>query len=153
MCRALLCLGLMLLPPLGRPARNLPPNFGELLPPRIEEKLQLDPDQKDQLAGLRREFKAKCLDIHDQTEAEVEKIRAAAKKAGTENARATKRQEANQMLEMMKHFDKLRAEYEPRLRALLTDEQRKQFDALRREKPPPAPPKGGQKKGDADRSP
>jgi hypothetical protein len=147
-CTLLLCLGLMLLPlpPLGSRARKLPENFGELLPPRIEEKLQLDPDQKEQLAGLRREFKEKCLDVHNQTQAEVEKIRAAAKLTGLENDRATQRKLAAVATKMMNDYKGLRAEYEPRLRAVLTAEQKKLYDALRKEKPPAAP-KGDEKKG------
>src|SRR5438067_2187155 len=59
-----------------------PETFGELLPPRIEDKLDLDPDQKEQVGSLRREFKDKCTDVRDTTKTEVEKINAEAKKTG-----------------------------------------------------------------------
>jgi Skp family chaperone for outer membrane proteins len=150
----LLCLGLILAlsgsgaegpkePPAKTPTPQKPAapgpvdNFGELLLPRIEEKLKLDPDQKEQLASLRREFKDKCTDVRDETQAAVEKIRAAAKKEGRENDRATKRQLTAQTLEMMQRYRKLVAEYEPRLRALLTDPQKALYDELRKEKPRP----------------
>jgi hypothetical protein len=151
MHRALLLgLGLMLLrlpPPGSSSPKGLPENFGELLLPRIEEKLQLDPDQKEQVAVLRREFKEKCLDVHNQTKAEADKIRAAAKKAGLEDDLSTKRKLNGPALRMLQAFKELKAEYEPRLRAVLTEEQKKQYDVLRKEKPQPAGAKGDDKKG------
>jgi Spy/CpxP family protein refolding chaperone len=141
-----------------KPAAPAPAdNFGELLLPRIEEKLKLDADQKEQLASLRREFKDKCTDVRDETQAAVEKIRTAAKKEGRENDRDTKRKLTAEAVAMMQRYQKLRAEYEPRLRALLTEEQKALYDELRKEKPKPLsdpktdgkkePPRKGSDKG------
>jgi hypothetical protein len=111
-----------------------PDNFGQLLGPTIEKKLGLNAEQQERLEQLRAEFKEKCLALRDRTQAAVDKIRAAAMKEGKERDRSTSRQLRQEAVDMMRGYAKLRDVYDPKLRGLFTEDQKKQYEELLREK-------------------
>jgi hypothetical protein len=142
--RAAVLLGLLGLlaqdakPPEKKEAKPpLPANFGQLLDPALEKRLGLNAEQRERLDQLREEFKEKCVEVHERTQAEAEKIRKGMEKPD----RATQRKLGELQLRMLRDYQKLRAEYEPKLRALLSEEQKKKYDALLREQEKAPPPK------------
>src|SRR5262245_19141503 len=121
------CLGLLLgltalaavqTPP-QKPAApaGAPDNFGQLVPPAIQEKLDLSAAQKEKLAKLQQEFREKSNEVRNRTQEEVDKIRSTAGKEGKKLDRAAQRQLNEQFVEMLKSYQKLRGEYDPQLRA------------------------------------
>jgi hypothetical protein len=112
--------------------------FGVLLPKAMAKKLGLNAEQREKVGRLGDEFREKSVELRDRVEAEAEKIRSAAKKAGKENDRATRRKLGDLTFKMVLRSRELEAEYLPRLRAVFTDEQKQRYDELLREqaKPP-----------------
>jgi Spy/CpxP family protein refolding chaperone len=109
--------------------KGLPPNFGQLVAAAILDKLDLNVEQQEQVARLQREFRTKSTEIRDRTQSEVDKVR----EAGPVD-KAGQRKLNGLFMEMVKGYQKLRTEYELRLRAVLDDEQKKKYLELLKEK-------------------
>lgn len=122
---------------LGQDKQKPPPDdpVARLLAPRVEEKLDLTPEQKEQVARLQKEFKQKYTELRDKTQKEVDKIKGPADKDGRELTRPERLKLNELARQLLKATQQLRGEYDPRLRAILTDEQKQRYDALRKEKP------------------
>jgi Spy/CpxP family protein refolding chaperone len=93
---------------------------GPLIPAEAKDKLNLTADQKEKVAKLEKEFEEKNKEATDKT-------REAIQKAFQDRDAAT-RQKVRDLREAP---EKLRTEYESKLTALLTDEQKKKFEEAR----------------------
>jgi hypothetical protein len=109
--------------------RPAPESFGRLLPPAIHDRLGLSEEQKEEVARLQAEFREKCLAVRDEAWLATVKIRAAGLRPPD---RATKRKLTEVGMQSLKAFGRLSDEYEPKLRALLTDDQRREYDAWKK---------------------
>lgn len=115
-----------------KPAATQPASdtFARLLPPEILDQLQLNEEQKEDLARLQREFRDKCLEVRAQAQNTAQKYRVLGKKPVD---RATQRQLADTAMLMVTALQKLKSEYEMKLRAALTEEQQRRYDAWKRD--------------------
>jgi hypothetical protein len=109
--------------------RQPPESFGRLLPPAVHDRLKLSEEQKEEVARLQVEFREKCLAVRDEAWLAAAKVRAAGPRPPD---RATKRKLTEVGLQSLKAFGRLSDEYEPKLRALLTEEQRRDYDAWKK---------------------
>jgi Spy/CpxP family protein refolding chaperone len=110
-------------------SKGLPPNFGQLVAKTVLDKLELNVEQQEQVARLQKEFRTKSLEIRDRTQTEVDKVRA----AGAVD-RAGQRKLNSLFLDMVKGYQKLRTEYDLRLRAVLDEEQKKKYTEILKDK-------------------
>src|SRR5262249_32309872 len=113
-----------------RPRSDVRERFGQLLSPEVEEKLKLTGDQKEKVAKLQKDFTDKRKDALDKLRDGFDKARAAVQKARQDKDRDAMRQALQDMRTQYQDFQKLRDEFDTKLTALLTDDQKKQFDEL-----------------------
>jgi hypothetical protein len=108
---------------------------GQLLPPEVAENLQLTEEQKKQVVKLQDEFSEKRGTLLGEVPEEVGKAAEEIKKA-RENGEKPKLAPALMPLaSKLLQVRQLREEYDKKVRAVLTDEQKKTLDELTRERP------------------
>jgi Spy/CpxP family protein refolding chaperone len=103
-----------------------------LLPPEVEAKLNLTAEQKKQVARLQSEYEAKHADVLVKGPAQLEKAREALEKVLQQGDIEAVLRTLEEMRDLGQDFQKMRSDYQARLREVLTAEQRKQYDDLTR---------------------
>jgi Spy/CpxP family protein refolding chaperone len=86
------------------------------------------------VAKLQKEFQEQHKDALGKLAADFSKVRDAMRKAREDNDRDAIRQAMQDMRAQFQSFQKLRDEFDTKLSAVLTDEQKKQYDELKRER-------------------
>lgn len=99
-----------------------------LLPSEGAEKLKLSDEQKDKVVTLQKEFDEKLKEA-------TGKVRDDLKKAIADKDKDAIKTAFGQMREAREKEDKLRTDYESKLAALLTDEQKTKFEDVKKDQP------------------
>jgi Spy/CpxP family protein refolding chaperone len=105
--------------------------FGQpqpLLPSGAADKLKLTAEQKDKVAQLEKEFETKQKEIGGKLREEIQKAIQNKDREAVKNA-------FTQMREVREKEEKLREEYQDKVAALLTADQKKTFEEVKKEQP------------------
>lgn len=97
-------------------------NFNKILPPGADEKLKLTDDQKKEVAKLQDEFSSKTRDA-------IGKAREALQKARQDKDKGDRQA----VMQQFRDVFKTRSEYQDKVEKLLTDDQKKTFEELKKE--------------------
>jgi Spy/CpxP family protein refolding chaperone len=119
-----------------RPRSGLGSRIGQLLSPEDEAKLKLTDEQKEKVAKLQKEFREQNKETLDKLGDEFGKIREALRKARADQDRDSARKAMQDLRGQFQSFQKLRDQFDAKLSALLTDEQKKLYEELRKERSP-----------------
>src|SRR5579885_1148519 len=125
----------------GEPARPARPRLGErlaarrnaLLPPGAGEALKLTPAQREQVARLQKEFADKCQEARRGMRKQLPKAVEAVQKAREDGNLQPLLPVGMELFQQVQLIRGLREEHLDKVRDLLTDEQKKTFDDLRKE--------------------
>jgi Spy/CpxP family protein refolding chaperone len=109
--------------------------LGQLLPPEVADKLHLTDEQKKQVAKLQDEFSEKRAALLGEVPEEAGKALDEIKKARDNGEKPKLGQAAMPVVGKLLQVRQLRDDYDKKVRALLTDEQKKTLDELTRERP------------------
>ncbi|MBY0528129.1 MAG: Spy/CpxP family protein refolding chaperone [Gemmataceae bacterium] len=103
-----------------------------LLSAEAMEKLKLSSEQKEKITKLVKDFEDKSKDL-------TGKIREDLQKAIQDKDKDAIKSAAEKMRDVREQAGKLRTEFEGKLTGLLTDEQKKKFEEIKKEQPQPRP--------------
>jgi Spy/CpxP family protein refolding chaperone len=119
-----------------RPRSELSRRIGQLLSPEDEAKLKLTDEQKEKVAKLQQDFREQNKETLDKLRGEFDKIREALRKARADQDRDAARKAMQDLREQFQSFQKLRDQFDTKLSAFLTDEQKKLYEELKKERSP-----------------
>ena len=109
--------------------------LGQLLPPNVADKLNLTAEQKKQVAKLQEEFSEKRAALLGEVPEEAGKALEEIQKARENGEKPKLAPAVMPLVGKLLEVRQLREDYDKKVRALLTDEQKKTFDELTKERP------------------
>lgn len=116
---------------LPQPSPEEPGVFDQLIPPKIEPKLELGARQKADLKEIQKEFERKEGEALGRLKEEAEKTYRAYQEAKRASQDKPARRHHARYVELMFEFRKLRDGYEPRIQALLDEKQKVTYGQLK----------------------
>lgn len=122
--------------PEKRPERSKPDQFQgmtSLLLLEIDKRLNLSGEQKSRIVDLKKEFEDKHRDAVMKLREEAARIRHDMDSARTKKDGLAMKRASDQLRELRRNAEKLRAEFEQKLLDVLTDEQKKQYADIKKD--------------------
>jgi Spy/CpxP family protein refolding chaperone len=111
----------------------------------LEQKLSLSDDQKEQIVALKQEFEKRRRDELRALRERTAQVRRSMEEARKTRNPAAQRRAHQEIQELRMTADKLRSEFERGLLNILDDEQRRQYEAIKKELDKPGRFKPGKK--------
>jgi Spy/CpxP family protein refolding chaperone len=118
-----------------RPRGDVSAGIGQLAP-EVAEKLKLTDEQKAKVAQLQKDFKQQHQQDLDKLRDVMSQVREAMTKAGTDKDRDAMRRAFQDLRAQGQTIHKLREEFDTKLAGVLRDEQKKQYEELKKERSP-----------------
>lgn len=116
---------------LPQPSPEEPGAFDQLIPPKVEPKLELSARQKADLTEIQREFELKEGEGLGRLKKEAETTYRAYQEAKRASQDKAARRHHARYVELMFEFRKLRDGFEPRIQALLDEKQKVAYGQLK----------------------